>query len=319
MLFLGKKMVLNEDRPVGLPRTPSFSDLLGEGEYGRVVRGPGLTCAKIFHSDNFPSFIRESYYMSKMRGISGVVGLIGVKKSDDLQTFSIVLPEYSVNLQEWLQESVDLEIRIYVAKRLIRVFDKIHSEAGIIHGDIKLSNVMLDLNSRVRVIDFGLSGYPGISLSHNCSELYKSTVIRNNYCDDVYSLGVLLYELITGELLDGKILASVARDKIVAIDFSENQLWSEIIFSMVSESPSFRPSLSSISSLLGEKTTAKRFNPVKVADIGNTITLTRKEITEDSDIVGEILTVCTSTDMMLSKNAIKRFNFDRFEALVSIV
>jgi serine/threonine protein kinase len=77
---------------------------------------------------------------------------------------------------------------------------------GVIHRDVKPSNIMLTLDNDVRIIDFGIalvkdsavSRIEGIagSPSYMSPEQVQSTEITP--CSDIYSLGAVMYELLTG-------------------------------------------------------------------------------------------------------------------------
>lgn len=96
-----------------------------------------------------------------------------------------------------------LEIGIQVCEGLQAAHDK-----GIIHRDIKPSNILLDSHGRVRIVDFGLAVIRGSEqLTKTGSTLgtigYMSPEqIQGKEVDhrsDLFSLGVVLYELITGQ------------------------------------------------------------------------------------------------------------------------
>jgi len=94
-----------------------------------------------------------------------------------------------------------LEIVVQVCEGLQAAHDK-----GIIHRDIKPSNILLDGHGRVRIVDFGLASIKGSDdLTKTGSTLgtigYMSPeqVLgqETDYRSDLFSLGVVLYELIT--------------------------------------------------------------------------------------------------------------------------
>jgi serine/threonine protein kinase len=97
---------------------------------------------------------------------------------------------------------------------------------GIVHRDIKPENLLLDKTGRVKIADFGIARMMGVGLdpasaltSPNASGLTQESVLgtprymapeqssqpaRVDHRADIYSLGVVLYELLTGELPVGE-------------------------------------------------------------------------------------------------------------------
>jgi len=108
-----------------------------------------------------------------------------------------------------------LDMAIAVAIAVAETLDRAHSLAvaidgkdfqGIVHGDIKPRNIRIDSKGEVRVLDFGIA--KALSLSRRLTRNEFGSVPyasperldrgEVNALSDVWSLGVMLYEMVTG-------------------------------------------------------------------------------------------------------------------------
>ena len=90
-------------------------------------------------------------------------------------------------------------------------------ERDVIHRDLKPANIMLDGSGKVRITDFGLAGATGESIRAGTPAYMAPEQLAGNEVtarSDIYSLGLVLYEIFTGQrALDGKNLAELIRKR----------------------------------------------------------------------------------------------------------
>ena len=115
-------------------------------------------------------------------------------------------------LREILDEEKRLspERALRIALHICDALDYIHSH-GVVHRDLKPDNIMVDAADRIKLLDFGIAGKAGarrltfakLTKAMGTPDYVSPEQVKGKRGDarsDVYSLGVMLYEMLTGEV-----------------------------------------------------------------------------------------------------------------------
>jgi serine/threonine-protein kinase len=98
---------------------------------------------------------------------------------------------------------------VRIALRICDALAHIHSHA-VIHRDLKPENIIIDANDNIKLIDFGIAGKSGarrltfgkLSNTMGTPDYISPEQVKGKRGDarsDLYALGVLLYEMLTGK------------------------------------------------------------------------------------------------------------------------
>jgi serine/threonine-protein kinase len=183
-VFLAHDRLLDRNVAVKMLR----DQFLGEQELLEQFRREARSAARLVH----PS----------------IINIYDVAAEGDAQ---YIVMEYvdGVTLKEYMQEHrLDLNTVLEIGIHLTEALQHAHSH-NIIHCDIKPQNILLDKNLTPKIADFGIA-----KIVTNQTMVYSKAVMGSVHyispeqatggkltaASDVYSLGIVLFEMLTGEV-----------------------------------------------------------------------------------------------------------------------
>lgn len=114
-------------------------------------------------------------------------------------------------LRQILSEGrIPQERAIRIAIKVLDALEYIH-ENGIVHRDLKPENIMVDEHDDIKLIDFGIAGdagarrltYANFTATLGTADYISPEQVKGKRGDgrsDIYAMGVILYEMLTGRL-----------------------------------------------------------------------------------------------------------------------
>ncbi len=202
-------------------------ELLGRGGMGAVykARQPGLDRlvalkvlpAEVGRDPAFAErFIREARALARLNH-PHIVAVYDFGQTGDLCYFVMEYVD-GANLRQLMRSGgVTPQQAMAIVPQVCEALQYAHDE-GIVHRDVKPENILLDQKGRVKIADFGLAKLLGrtqaeLSLTgthqvmgtlHYMAPEQLETPSAVDHRADIFSLGVVFYELLTGQLPMGR-------------------------------------------------------------------------------------------------------------------
>lgn len=166
-------------------------------------------------------FLQEGRALAQVQH-PGVIRVLGCDRLEDGRVYLAMDYLEGCTLRSWMKgHSPNVDEKLRIASRIAEIMAAVH-ERGIIHRDLKPENIFVcddltgDTFARIRILDFGIAKVPfcGAPLVETqvqtASPSFLGTVAymapeqcldAADVCDrsDVYALGILLFELLTGQ------------------------------------------------------------------------------------------------------------------------
>jgi serine/threonine-protein kinase len=212
-----------------------IEELLGQGGMGVVYRARDVrldrpVAIKILREDLTANPDRRRRFMLEARAASAVThpSIAQIYDVDEVEGTTYIAMEYVEGQtvgQLIRKRELDLIGSIEIALQVSEGLSKAH-EANIVHRDIKSDNIMVTRDGHAKLLDFGLaklldpvgadedSDVQDIQVTETLSHTQPGTVMGTagymspeqargmpvSQASDVFSMGIVLYEMVTGEL-----------------------------------------------------------------------------------------------------------------------
>lgn len=220
-------------------------ELLGHGGMGAVYKArqnnlDRLVALKVIFADETrnPHFADRFEREAKALAVLNHPNIVTVHDFGRTDSFYYLVMEFvdGVNLREVLRKgSLTPQRALGIVPHVCDALQYAHDE-GVVHRDIKPENILVDKRGRVKIADFGLAKLLGetktmpnltrtnqvMGTLHYMAPEQVEKPLAVDHRADIYSLGVVFYELLTGELPLGrfappsqKVKVDVRLDEIV--------------------------------------------------------------------------------------------------------
>lgn len=220
---------------------------LGSGGFGTVylVRDTWIdkkVAVKVPHKQNgdFDELLHEARLLAALDH-ANIVSIVTAEKADDYFFFVMEFVD-GESLEAMIQreKGLPLETAIDFSRQIATGVDYAHGQ-GILHRDLRPGNVLVTPEGRVKITDFGTSRF--LEVADQASTIIGSPPYmapeqfqgRAMFASDVYSIGVVMYEMMTGVLpyfsanprqlekmaLSGRLVRPRERNKAISIEIEE--------------------------------------------------------------------------------------------------
>ena len=203
-----------------------FENLIGQGGMGAVYKGRQVALERnvavkvllVDDSEN-PEFTERFRIEAQALARLSHPNIVSVFEVGERENFVYLVMEYvsGTDLAQLIESgSIESKQSLNLVIQICQALQYSH-DAGVIHRDIKPANILVDHDGNVRIADFGLAklldidnGLLTVEGERLGTPLYMAPEQRTGLENvdqraDIYSLGVVFYEMLTGHLPSGKV------------------------------------------------------------------------------------------------------------------
>jgi DNA helicase-2/ATP-dependent DNA helicase PcrA len=245
-------------------------EFLGSGSFGSVyyaedtlLKKPVALKVQTAKAEKSKELIEEARTLFELNH-ENIVRFYNIEIIDD-KIVLVMEPVRGQTLRDVIERQAPLKVEdaLNIVKEVLKALDYAHNK-GFVHGDIKPENILISEDGKIKLADFGLARILGrgeLKLAivgtpfYMAPEAWKGEVTSSS---DIYSLGCILYELLTkrppfyAESID-KLRYKVFNDRVErvpGVSFEVNELVKKMLSRIPAKRPSAGKVLSEVNKLL---------------------------------------------------------------------
>jgi serine/threonine protein kinase len=206
------------------PRIPGYkiSGVLGEGGMGRVYAGEQVklgrrVAIKSFSLEGsqertrplYERFLAEARVLAQIEGHENIVQIYDLAEDDEGRDYIVMERVDGQTLDDAARQALSLAQKVRIIADAARALGHAH-ERGVIHRDVKPSNIMIARRGQVKIVDFGIARAAGAERKTRAGSAMGTPhyMSPEQYIDaksidarsDLYSLAVALYQIAAGRV-----------------------------------------------------------------------------------------------------------------------
>ncbi|EAY08825.1 STE family protein kinase [Trichomonas vaginalis G3] len=190
---------------------------IGSGSFGKVIKAIDNECKKMIA---IKVILQQGSYESTYKCVQNEITMMNKFKMKEIcnlsdyfhinSSFYLILEFCSLGNISKYKTKMTSPILLAIIRDISKPLEKFHKE-GFVHYDIKPQNILLTLSGDIKVCDFGIMGRElesvknttnAISSLKKGTEMYMAPEVKEmnqlSTAADIYSLGVTIFEMISG-------------------------------------------------------------------------------------------------------------------------
>lgn len=257
----------------------SASNFLGRGSYGSVEKQGNLAKKKFSKTSHL---VQEYLALKYLSSYDHLVKVVKV----DFANKELYMRLHQMNMRDWLGNHgagknckclpTD-QNKLNVIDHICRGVYVLH-KLGLVHGDLKPSNVLIDCvnnNIKATIADLGFVSLERFAKVERTAEVYRDIVVHHSITHDIYSLAIIILEMFGHINLEFQPRSYEQLHRIIDKKIKDKS-FAVLLISMTDADYNARPSIELVyEKLFGKKLTKEIKAP-------NTASLCRRGITIES-------------------------------------